>query len=189
MNKTKYAVVFILLAAFICCNEPASKEGATDNNADTTAAKGTYNYDAAFLKKHTQHVVELQDKEGNSKVLLSADYQGRVMTSTAGGDIGNSFGWMNYELISSGEKKKQFNPVGGEERFWMGPEGGQYSIYFIKGDSFNIAHWQVPAIIDTIAFELVSADKSQAVFSKKCCDNKLFRNGFFNCNKKKGAIA
>src|SRR6185437_3034151 len=126
--------------------------------------KGSYGYDIAFLKKYSSGLVELQNE--NMKVLLSADYQGRVMTSTAAGDSGSSFGWINYGLISSGEKKKQFNPVGGEERFWMGPEGGQYSIYFKGGDSFSIANWQVPGIIDTVPYDVVQADNSHAVFSK-----------------------
>lgn len=146
---------------------------ATDNSTATTAAKtdslikGTYAYDAAFLKKHTRQLIELKEDTGTARVLLSADYQGRVMTSTATGDTGTSFGWINYGLIESGQKKKQFNPVGGEERFWMGPEGGQYSIYFKAGDSFNIAHWQVPAIIDTVSYDAVQTNKRTAVFTKK----------------------
>src|SRR5436309_13817312 len=127
------------------CDKPKTK------NANTTSKQGTYGYDVEFLKKHASKIVELHDENNRAKVLLSADYQGRVMTSTATGDTGASYGWINYELISSGKRKAQFNPFGGEERFWMGPEGGQYSIYFKKGDSFNIAHWQVPAIIDTVS--------------------------------------
>lgn len=160
MNKIKYIFLCIAFAACISCNNSKTKQ----TSIDTTFTKGTYAYDAAFLKTHTKNVVELQD--GQLKVLLSADYQGRVITSTAAGDSGNSFGWMNYELIASTEKKKQFNPVGGEERFWLGPEGGQYAIYFKQGDSFNIAHWQVPAIIDTVAYDVTEQDDLHAVFSK-----------------------
>src|SRR5438045_9440104 len=89
------------------------------------------------------------------------------MTTTAMGDTGTSFGWINYKLISSGKKKAQFNPVGGEERFWLGPEGGQYSIYFKKNDSFTIAHWQVPGVIDTIPYDVSMCNDSTAVFSTK----------------------
>jgi hypothetical protein len=49
----------------------------------------------------------------------------------------------------------------------MGPEGGQYSIYFKGGDSFNIQHWQVPAVIDTQGYDIVQAGESAAVFTKK----------------------
>jgi hypothetical protein len=49
---------------------------------------------------------------------------------------------------------------------WV-PEGGQYSIYFKGGDSFNIQHWQVPAAIDTLGYQMVYLDSSSAVFYKK----------------------
>jgi hypothetical protein len=156
-----------LFALLTACNSNDNKAGENNLSKKDSATKGTYAYDVDFLKKHTTNVVELQNQEGNARVLLSADYQGRVMTSTANGDSGTSYGWINYNLIERKEKKKQFNPVGGEERFWMGPEGGQYSIYFKAGDSFNIAHWQVPAIIDTIPYDVVQSDKNQAVFTKK----------------------
>ncbi|MEO5893252.1 MAG: DUF6786 family protein [Ferruginibacter sp.] len=132
-----------------------------------TASKGTYAYDAGFLKQHSGKIIELSNDDGTGKVLVSPEYQGRVMTSTATGDSGTSFGWLNYDLIAAKEKKKQFNPVGGEERFWMGPEGGQFSLYFKAGDSFNISHWQVPSFIDTDIYEVTRSDKSSATFSKK----------------------
>ena len=154
-----------LLLILTACNAAAKKEATADS--DTAAVKGMYVYDAAFLKKYTNSVLELSNEDGTGKVLLSADYQGRVMTSTATGDSGTSFGWLNYELIASKEKRKQFNPVGGEERFWLGPEGGQFSLYFKAGDSFNITHWQVPSIIDTAVYEVTQSGKTTATFSKK----------------------
>jgi len=150
---------------YMSCNDAPEQQQSPA--ADSAAVKGTYAYDADFLKKHTPGIIELTGADGNSKVLLSAAYQGRVMTSTAMGDSGNSFGWLNYDLIAAKEKKKQFNPVGGEERFWMGPEGGQYSIYFKGKDSFAFANWQVPAFIDTESYDIKQSDKSTVVFSKK----------------------
>jgi hypothetical protein len=165
MNNKIKSFNFLSLVFFcIACNN--SNQGRMTTGSSITG-KGSYAYDAEFLKKYTKRVIELQNEEGNSRILLSADYQGRVMTSTAKGDSGTSYGWINYDLIASGEKKKQFNAVGGEERFWIGPEGGQYSIYFKAGDSFNIAHWQVPPILDTIAYDVKQTDKSQAIFTKK----------------------
>lgn len=159
------SLFFSTVVFFMACNNASDKQTAA---ADSIAlVKGTYAYDADFLRKHTKGVVELTSADGNAKILLSADYQGRVMTSTATGDSGASYGWLKYDLIAATEKSKQFNPVGGEERFWMGPEGGQYSIYFKAKDSFAFANWQVPAIIDTISYDIVSSDKSQAVFAKK----------------------
>ncbi|HTN05899.1 MAG TPA: DUF6786 family protein [Agriterribacter sp.] len=129
-------------------------------------AKGSYGYDAAFLKEHLDNTIELWNEDG-ARVLLTADYQGRVMTSSASGDSGNSAGWINYDLIAAGKFKDQFNAVGGEERLWIGPEGGQYSFYFKKGDSFHIKNWQVPPIIDTIAYQVTHSDSSSVEFSQK----------------------
>jgi hypothetical protein len=162
-NKITYCCLILLIFFCIDCNNNNDQQ---KPSADISFTKGSYAYDFDFLKKHTNKLIELSNEDGNAKILLSADHQGRVMTSTAMGDSGTSYGWINYDLIASGEKRKQFNPVGGEERFWMGPEGGQYSIYFKAGDSFNINHWQVPAIIDTVSYDVLQKDKKQALFSK-----------------------
>ena len=78
------------------------------------------------------------------------------MTSTAEGDAGFSFGWINRELIASGKILPHINAFGGEERLWLGPEGGQFSIFFRKGKSFVYEDWQTPAFLDTAPFELIS---------------------------------
>lgn len=164
MKLLTFCCIYFLIAGSGCTNTNKKSQTA---DTDTVAVKGTYLYDAVFLKKHTRSVLELINEDSTAKVLLSADYQGRVMTSTATGDTGTSFGWLNYDLIAATEKKKQFNPFGGEERFWMGPEGGQYALYFKAGDSFNIKHWQVPSFIDTAMYNVIQSDKSSATFSKK----------------------
>ena len=162
--RQPFLIFYFLLFTLIACNNNSStNQTKTQTTNDSSFAKGSYGYDAAFIKKHAGNIIEL--KNDDARILLSADYQGRVFTSTAAGDSGVSFGWINYNLLSSGEKKKQFNPVGGEERFWIGPEGGQYSIYFKKGDAFDFAHWQVPALIDTERYKIVQSDKTSATFS------------------------
>ena len=30
------------------------------------------------------------------------------------------------------------NVFGGEDRFWLGPEGGQFALYFKAGDPFDL---------------------------------------------------
>jgi hypothetical protein len=128
--------------------------------------KGTYGYDHSFLKEQMPSAIELKGDSSGAAILVSPSFQGRVMTSTANADSGTSFGWINYDLIASHQIKPQFNPVGGEERFWLGPEGGQFAVFFKKGDSFNIRHWQVPVLVDTVPYQLVSSNRSSAVFSR-----------------------
>ncbi|MBL7111332.1 MAG: hypothetical protein ISS19_05260 [Bacteroidales bacterium] len=132
---------------------------------DTTYEKGTFGYDLNFLKKYIDPIV-LSDSKSRSRVILSKEWQGRVMTSTASGSEGKSFGWVNYDLIQSGEIQEHINVFGGEDRFWLGPEGGQFSIYFEPGASFDFEHWFVPKQIDTEPFDLIESGSDFASFQK-----------------------
>jgi hypothetical protein len=126
----------------------------------------TFGDDAEFLKSHTDLLV-LGEAKGEAKVAVSPAWQGRVMTSTAGGDAGLSFGWINRELIASGKLLPHMNAFGGEDRFWMGPEGGQFSIFFAKGAKFEFADWFTPAVFDTLPFKVVRHSKERAVFASE----------------------
>jgi len=125
---------------------------------------GSFADDIAFLKQYVDLIV-LSDGAGSAKVAVSAAWQGRVLTSTAGGDAGQSFGWINRELIASGKLQPHINVFGGEDRFWLGPEGGQFSIFFAKGTTFELANWFTPAPIDTLPFRLVNQSRSAARFT------------------------
>ncbi|MBN2271311.1 MAG: hypothetical protein JXN61_11895 [Sedimentisphaerales bacterium] len=132
---------------------------------DSTVSGTTFADDLAFLKDHAD-VIVLSDSTGKSQVAVIAAMQGRIMTSSANGPEGLSFGWINRELIASGKIQQHINVFGGEDRFWLGPEGGQFSIFFKKGVEFDLEHWFTPAAIDTEPFELVSSTENSAVFKK-----------------------
>lgn len=125
----------------------------------------TFRSDLAFLKDRTETYV-LSDRESDARVVVCPALQGRVMTSTATGDGGLSYGWLNYEALSSGELKPHINVYGGEDRFWLGPEGGQFSLFFRKGDPFDLAHWQTPAPIDSERFDVIRADSERVLMRK-----------------------
>ena len=61
--------------------------------------KGSFGYDLNFLQKHHKDLVVLSNENASAQIILSPSYQGRVMTSTAQGLNGLSFGWINYDLI------------------------------------------------------------------------------------------
>ena len=124
----------------------------------------TFGADTAFLGKYHK-VIVLQDAEGG-RVAVVPDFQGRVMTSGAGGEAGRSYGWINYDLIASGTVRPHMNGYGGEDRFWLGPEGGQYGLFFKKGDPFDLDHWQTPALIDTEPFDTLSSDSTRTEFRR-----------------------
>lgn len=127
---------------------------------------GTYGYDLEFFARNNVDVVELASRGGKSRLLIVPAYQGRVMTSTTDGDGGRSYGWINYKFIEDGVVRPQFNPLGGEERFWIGPEGGPFSWYFRKGDEQVYANWTVPAAIDRDVYDIESKSDDSVVFVK-----------------------
>ena len=138
---------------------------ACDNNK--TYDMGTYGYDLDYFAAKGVGVLELKSSDGLAKVLVVPAYQGRVMTSTTGGNEGMSYGWINYKAIDEGMVNPQFNPFGGEERFWIGPEGGPFSWYFKPGEEQVYANWKVPDFIDTESFEVESSSDSQVAFTKE----------------------
>jgi hypothetical protein len=132
----------------------------------TETLPGTFGY-ALNVLNHPQETVVLSDSEGKAQVVIMPGWQARVMTSTANGSQGFSYGWINYKLIESGQKTEHINAFGGEERLWLGPEGGQFSIYFARGASQEFANWYVPAELDTIAFDIISKSRNRSVFGKQ----------------------
>lgn len=123
----------------------------------------TFGDDVSFLKDHTD-VIVLSDKSGDSKVAVAPGLQGRVMTSASEGNTGFSYGWINRDLFSTGKLVPHMNAFGGEDRFWMGPEGGQFSIFFEKGVPFDFTNWFTPAIFDTLPYAVTSQGDDYAEF-------------------------
>lgn len=157
--------MFLVAAWFWGCQTGAKKQKSLTEK-ESGMEKGTYGYDAAFLAAQKMEMIELTDKQSDARVLIAPGLQGRVMTSSADGESGISFGWINHKLIESGVVSNQFNAYGGEERFWLGPEGGPFSIYFKPGDEQAFTQWKVPAALDTEPFEIKSKSDEKAVFTK-----------------------
>jgi hypothetical protein len=122
------------------------------------AAERTFDDDVAFLRKHVE-VVLLRDAAGAGVAVVPA-WQGRVMTSATAGTA-PGYGWINEKLVASGRLLPHINAFGGEDRLWLGPEGGQFSIFFAKGDPFDLEHWQTPPLIDTEAWAVAAKDAAR----------------------------
>lgn len=156
----------IACISFLCaCN--SVKKGENSSSASFVS-------DQTFLQKHTD---ALTLTNGNAAVIVVPAYQGRVMTSTYDKSTGPSFGWINRPVIEHGflsdeEKKGTLEEhiyiFGGEERFWLGPEGGQYALYFKPGEPFDFKHWKTPAAINTEAFKVVRKTEKSVMFNHHC---------------------
>jgi hypothetical protein len=164
--KLKKKYIFLAMLMLLSGASCSTRDGKTRKQEKQMKESEmlTYGEDKSFLKEYCD-LIELS--QGDAKILLSQGYQGRVFTSTAAGDKGLSFGWINYKLFRSGEVSEQFNPVGGEERLWLGPEGGPYSIYFEKGKEQVYENWVVPKELDIAPFEVVTRNSQSVSFRKE----------------------
>lgn len=125
--------------------------------ARTTDEKGeamSYGEARAFLARSTE-VVELTDGR-EARVAVCPAWQGRVMTSTCAGVEGPSFGFLNQAFIEAGKPNPHFNNYGGEERLWLSPEGGQFSLWFKPGAKQTLADWFTPPGFNEGAWPVVS---------------------------------
>ena len=129
------------------------------------AAKSAFDEDVDFLSKYGD-VIVLNDPSGRSRIAVMPSLQGRVMTSTPSGTGNLSYGWINRALFESGEISPQKNAFGGEERLWLGPEGGQFSIFFAANSSFTRPNWFTPAMMDRDRWDVAAQDAHSVAFTK-----------------------
>ena len=146
------------------CNSNPHQAG-PDEKQTAAYQPGTFGYDLAFLQQHDS-VIVLSADQGSSQVIVSPKYQAKVFTSTAQGPEGPSFGWVNHKAFS-GPENKHMNGYGGENRFWLGPEGGKFSLFFKPGTSMVFDNWKTPAPFDTEAWNVVSHSDSGVSLQKE----------------------
>jgi len=126
-------------------------------------SQDTYASDLALLRNHAE-TLELTDGQG--RLAIVPDYQGRAMTSTLAGEGGRSFGWLNREFIASGTDDATFNNYGGEDRFWLGPEAGQFGLWFREAEPFDLDHWRTPAGFNAGPFNVTARDDTSVTMAR-----------------------
>lgn len=119
--------------------------------------------DVKYLEAHGP-VIQLETTE-HGVVAVSAKYQGRVMTSAVARDA-VSLGFINRDFIDAGSTGTPFDNYGGEDRFWLGPEAGQFGLYFGKGKPFEVANWQTPAALQEGEWSVTDKTVSFVIFSR-----------------------
>jgi hypothetical protein len=147
---TLLAVVF----AVVACS-PASKSD--DDLADPAFEKGSFGYDLNFLSSRDSLIVL---KDIDAQIIVSPGFQGKVFTSTAQGNKGKSFGWINYDIFDK-KPDPHMNAYGGENRLWLGPEGNKFSLFFEPGKTMEFENWKTPKAFDLDPWRLVSANEKE----------------------------
>jgi len=168
-EKITTLICILCASIFLSCKTDSKNNTKEQPNstAKNTFSPGDFGYDKSFLQEHFKNTIVLESEDKKASIILLPELQGRVMTSTLGGDKGISFGWINHKLISSKEVNNKFNAFGGEERLWLGPEGGQFSMFFKPKTEFNFANWNVPSFMDTDTFAVVDRSANSASFQKE----------------------
>lgn len=157
MKKLQLLTASLAALALASCG--IIKEHALENAEPNLPAFGQ---DLSFFSQYNTKVLILG--EGDSLVAVSPKYQGRVLTSTFAGVSGASLGWINHELLADNKIGLQTYQAGGEDRFSVGPEGGDFSLFFPQGAVFSSENWRAPAAFSLEPWKLLAASKTQAKF-------------------------
>lgn len=164
-RQLAYGLMVASIALLVTsCQESKKMGNSNQDTVNTNYKEGQFGYDLQFLQKYDS-VLILSNESGLGQILVSAKYQGKVFTSTADGPDGKSFGWVNYKAFNA-PTDPHMNAYGGEDRLWLGPEGGPFSLYFENGKEMVYDNWKTPEAIDTESWNLVSADGSSAKMEK-----------------------
>ncbi|MBE7173613.1 MAG: hypothetical protein INR73_23775 [Williamsia sp.] len=159
-----YTTILITSIMASCTNNP-NKTSSSPTATSSTYQPGTFGYDLAFLQQHDS-VISLAVEGEPGQVLVSPKYQGKVFTSTAEGNEGKSFGWINYKAFTA-PVDAHMNAYGGENRFWLGPEGNRFSLYFEPGKDMVFDNWKTPAPFDTEPWTVVSSQPASVTMQKE----------------------
>ncbi|GHT34258.1 hypothetical protein AGMMS49574_21410 [Bacteroidia bacterium] len=128
--------------------------------------KGTFGYDLHYLAK-TDSPIVLTSNDNKAQIIVSAKYQAKVFTSTAEGPEGKSLGFLNYKVFESDEINLHMNGYGGENRLWIGPEGGRFSVFFKPGVEQVYDNWFTPPPVDTEPWIVVDRQKKSVSMEKE----------------------
>lgn len=131
----------------------------------SATAPGSFGSDVAFLSEHTRLVL-LKSEDGQAQVAVAPAYQGRVMTSSAQGELGKSLGYVHRPGVELKEPAPHITVVGGEDRFWLGPEAGKFGLYFAPGAPLVFDNWQVPKELDWGAWPITQESAQEVTFER-----------------------
>ena len=160
MKAINLLVLFVLIM-LVSCKDKTAK----DQPFESEYTKGTFGYDLDFLKQKDS-VIVLNSKDGNGQVIISPKYQAKVFTSTADGVNGKSFGWINYKTFDQKSLDAHMNAYGGEDRLWLGPEGGKFALFFRPGTKMVFDYWHTPVAFDFESWRLTAHSDKNASLSK-----------------------
>lgn len=110
-----------------------------------------YQHDKALISRHTE-LIELSLPDAHARLAIAPKFQGKVMIATTGTEPSRSIGWIDREALQS--QSSTGGNAGGLDRIWLGPLGGQHSLYYQQIKPLDEANWQVPKPLAAGAFKV-----------------------------------
>ncbi|MEM0994515.1 MAG: DUF6786 family protein [Bacteroidota bacterium] len=144
MNNQQIFTLLLSLIGLLTACQPSS---------DMKYTEGTFGYDLARLQA-IEGLEVLED--GDAMIAVSGPFQARILTSTAKGKTGSSYGWVNFGLIEKDTHGVTMAYLGGESRMWFAPEWGPNALFFPKGVEQVSSNMLAPAALNNNKFKEIS---------------------------------
>lgn len=133
----------------------------------TAGPNGTASFDETLaLLEESSDVTLLSDRNGESRVAVVPEFNGRVMMSGWADEESPRLGWVNEPVVSGKERNPAFVNYGGAERLWLSPEGGQFALFFKPGDPFDLDHWWTPTTFNSDPYEVLDRSKRHIAMAR-----------------------
>lgn len=144
--------------------------------------KGTFGDDINFLRQKIDPIIL---KNGDKQVIVSSEFQGRILVSTAKGLGGPSYGWYNKSLISSDSVFQNISKVGGAGRIWFGPDQGENDVFVAVNPKTNEVTRRAPKDLDTLTFNVLEqSDDAVTLYGSMHIQNLKHSHFYVDINRK-----
>ncbi len=127
-------------------------------------AQEKFDEDLKLLNQYINPIVLIS---GEKQIVVSSEFQGRILTSTAKGLKGRSYGWFNKKLLTGGDSFQQKSKLGGEGRIWFGPDQGPYTLFFEIDSLTGEKNHKSPIDLDTISFPILSKTEKSVTLGNR----------------------
>jgi len=121
--------------------------------------------DILQLLENTGHSpAVLRGTDGQKVVVVVPSLAGRVLCTGSAGLVGPTDSYILEDQIRKGPIQTGpgviWNNVGGEERIWLGPEGGPHALFFSPGAAQRIENYWIPSALDLAPFQVTDVHRN-----------------------------
>lgn len=121
-------------------------------------------------------LIELTTNNGNARITISPQLQGKILIVSNEGENGGSFGWFNKSAFQRTDFDE--TKVGGVDRIWVGPLGSQFSFYYQQIKPLDEANWKVPRDLSKGRFSVLTSTRKKVSMHRSISLTNFIGNEF-----------